>query len=277
MIKRLLVGVAGTPALAAKIDYSLALAQSHGAEISILSVVDRSRLAAVGPVPIGAGMYAENLRQGRIERSHKLDEEAIQRFETACADAKVSLKTLRSESDPLDEVAAAWRYHDLCLLGLRGWFDHDVMPDPEDVLQQLIARSVRPILAVPEEMRPIRKALIAYNGSLESAKTMKQFVQMRLWPDVALHLACVGDPKSGEIAPAMLQDASDYCRLHGYETTVAQSSGKAAEALLEEARASGADIIVLGSSHRRVLLNRRFGRNALALIKSADIPLFLSH
>lgn len=277
MIKRLLIGVAGTPALQAKIDCTLDLAKKHEAEVSLLSVVDRARLAAVGPVPIGAGHYAANLRKGRIERSHKLDEDAIAQFEAAAAKAQVSLRVLRAEGDPLDIIGSAWRYHDLCIMGLRGWFDHEVMPDPEDSLQQLISRSVRPILAVAEQPRPVRKALIAYNGSLESAKTMKQFVQLALWQKVALHIVCVGKPKSGETVQTLLQDAGDYCRLHGYETSVAARDGQATEVLQKESEACGADVIAMGSSHRRLLLSRRFGKNALALIKHAEVPLFLSH
>ncbi len=277
MIKRLLVGIAGTPALQAKIDYTLDLAQRHKAEVSLLSVVDRDRLTAVGPVPIGAGHYAENLRRGRVERSHKLDENAITQFEAAGAKAKVTLRVLRAEGDPMEVIASAWRYHDLCILGLRGWFDHDVLPDPENALQQLISCAVRPILAVPERLRPVKRALIAYNGSLESAKTMKQFVQMNPWPDVRLHIVCVGKPKSGEAALTLLEDAQDYCRLHGYETTAAAREGASADTLLEEVEASDADLIAMGSSHRRVLLSRRFGKNALALIKRAEVPLFLSH
>ncbi len=277
MIKRLLVGVAGTPALKAKIDYTLDLARRHSAEVGLLSVVDRDRLAAVGPVPIGAGKYAEDLRQGRIARSHEMDETALARFEAAAAEAQVPLTTLRSEGDPLEIIAAAWRYHDLCVLGLRGWFDHDVLPDPENVLQQLISRSVRPILAVPETSRPVKKVLIAYNGSLESAKTMKQLVQLAPWPNATLHLVCVGKSKSGEEVQTLLEEATTYCRLHGYETSSTTREGQASDALLQEAEASGADLIAMGSSHRKLLLSRRFGRNALALIKTADLPLFLSH
>jgi hypothetical protein len=36
-------------------------------------------------------------------------------------------------------------------------------------------------------------------------------------------------------------------------------------------------VIVLGSSYRRVLLSQRFGRNAINLIRAAELPLFLSH
>jgi nucleotide-binding universal stress UspA family protein len=277
MIKSLVVGVAGTPALPAKIEFAIDLARRHGAEISVLSVVDVDRLAHVGPVPMGAEKFAQDMRRRHVEHSHELDENAIATFEAACTAAQVPLRVIRLEGDPLDALAATWRYNDLCVLGARGWFDYDVVAEPQDALLKLIASGVRPILAVTSPARPIRRALIAYNGSLQSAKAMKRFIQMALWPDLELHIACVGTPKTGEDPQVLLEQAASYCRLYGYAPVTTQLAGKARNALLDHAAAIEADVIVLGSSYRRMLLRQRFGRNAIALIKNSEIPLFLSH
>lgn len=277
MIKRLLVGVAGTPALPAKIRCTVDLAKLHGAEISILSVVDVERLSSLGPVPLGAGKYAQDMRKGRIARSHSLDETAIATFEAACEEAGVPVRVVRQETDPLEAVTSTWRYHDLCVLGARGWFDHAVVADPHDALLTLIAGGVRPVLAVTEEIRPMRKALIAYNGSLESAKTMKQFIQMALWPDMEIHIVCVGKPKSGEDVTTLFEQAAAYCRLYGHEPMTDNIEGEVRDVLHSYAKAMGADVIVMGSSYSKMLLLKRFGKNALGLIKSSEVPLFLSH
>lgn len=277
MIKRLLVGVAGTPALESKIAAGIGLARTHGAEISALSVVDVDRLSALGPVPLGAAKYAQDLRNQRIARSHKLDELAVGKLETACSEASVTLNVIRKEGDPLDVLAAAWRYHDLCVLGVRGWFDYGVVPDAQNALLKLIAKGVRPILAVTDEARPVRKALIAYNGSPESAKAMKQFAQMALWPAIDVHIVCVGAAKSEETPETVLEEAANYCRLYGLNPSVAQMDGDVGDALLRAAVRVGADVIVMGSSYRKILMRQRFGKNALRLIKTSGIPLFLSH
>lgn len=226
---------------------------------------------------IGAEKYAQDMREGRIERSHGLDENAIARFESACADAEIPVRVIRQEGDPVDVLAAAWRYHDLCVLGARGWFDYDVLPEPQNALLKLIARGVRPILTVTVDVRPIRKALIAYNGSLASAKAMKQFVQMSLWPDMDVHIVCVVKPKTQEEPQALLHQAAVNCRLYGYDPILAQVEGEVRSALLSHAATIEADVIVLGSSYRKVLLSQRVGKNALGLIKMSDVPLFLSH
>ncbi|TQV76118.1 universal stress protein [Denitrobaculum tricleocarpae] len=277
MVKRLLVGVAGTPAMAAKIKHTIDLAKLHDAEISILSVVDVARLSALGPVPLGAGKYAQDLREGRIAKSHKLDENAIAGFEAACGEAGIPVQVIRQEEDPMEAVTSTWRYHDLCILGARGWFDHGVVADPQNALLKLITGGVRPVFAVTNEIRPMRKALIAYNGSLESAKTMKQFVQMGLWPDIELHIVCAGKSKSGEEPAVLLEQAAAYCRAYGHAPVVDHIEGAAQDVLLSYAKAMEADIIVMGSSYRKMLLQKRFGKNALGMIKASEIPLFLSH
>lgn len=277
MIKRLIVDVSGMTVLKAKIEFAVDLAQRHGAEISLLSVVDVERLSLIGPVPIGAGKHAHDMRKARIEQSHKLDESAIADFEAACAAAEIPVRVIREEGDPLDVLADAWRYHDLFVIGARGWFDDDVVVQPRETLLKVIAHGVRPMCAVTEYMRPIRTALIAYNGSPGSANSMKRFIQMSLWPEVRVHIVCVGKPKSRETPQTVLDQAAAYCRQHGYDPVPAQIEGDVPSGLLDHAAAIEADMIVLGSSYFKVLWNERFGKNALGLIKRSEIPLFLSH
>lgn len=57
--------------------------------------------------------------------------------------------------------------------------------------------------------------LIAYNGSMESAKAMKRLVQMRLWLDVEWEVMMfhMSDDKASEL----LLPAATYCRAHGFK------------------------------------------------------------
>ncbi len=277
MIKQILVGVAGTPALQAKIDCAIALAQRHDAEVAALAVVDVERLHNVGAVPLGGAKYAQDLADTRVRDSHVSCEEALARCESACQSANVPIRLIRQEGDPLQVLARVWRHYDLCVLGARGWFDYDVVPEPHAALLKLVSAGVRPVLAVTEGMRVVRSVLIAYHGSVESARMMKRFLQMSLWPDAHLHIVCVGPAKTQEDPQRLLAEAAYLARAHGYGTTVAQIEGVPWSALLDHAAEVDADMIALGTSGRRVLLNRRFGKNVLQLIQSYDRPLFLSN
>lgn len=277
MLSRILVGVSGTEASGAKLRLALDLAKRHKAEVTALSIVDVEHLRHVGAVPLGAGHHAERWRAQRIEEGHQAVERAIDDFVAQCRAEGVSVRVLSREGDPIDLLISAWRYHDLCVLGVRSWFDHEVVDEPTRALLKLVAAGVRPLLAATPTTGPVRKALIAYNGSLESARTMKQFAQLRLWPEAALEIACVGSGKAGEAPATLLDEAAAYCRSHGYTVTTAQPDGVPREVLLEHAEAIGADLIVLGSSFKKVLTMHRFGTNALHLLKTSERPLFLSH
>lgn len=277
MLSRILVGVCGTQTSAAKLRLALDLAKRHKTEVTALSIVDIERLRHIGAVPLGAGHHAEHWREQRIEESHEAAERALDDFAGLCRAEGVPFRVLREEGDPIDILIAAWRYHDLCVLGVRSWFDHGIVAEPAAALLKVIAAGVRPLLAATPASRPVKKALVAYNGSLESAKSMKRFAQLGLWPDARLEIVCVGRPKSGEDPATLLGDAAAYCRGHGYTVTTAQLDGVPREVLLGHAETIDADLIVLGSSFRKVLTMQRFGTNALHLLKTSERPLFLSH
>ena len=94
MLKRILVGVTGSSAFEAEMRLTLDLAGRHGAELSLLSVVDAGRLGATGPVPIGAGSYAERLRHSRIQQSHEAARTTLKQFESAAAAAGIPAQVL---------------------------------------------------------------------------------------------------------------------------------------------------------------------------------------
>ena len=134
--------------------------------------MDRS--AAYG---VGVETLTAELRQDRMTKVAAEIEKANKLFAEKCLAANVPHQTCERTGDPFDIVADLVRYQDLCVFGLQGLFEHDVVPEPTDSLERLVAAGVRPMLAVAENFRPIRRVLVAYSGSLESAKTFKHFVQ----------------------------------------------------------------------------------------------------
>ncbi len=274
MIKRILVALSGTPFTATATKYALELAKLHNAEVTGVTDVDIAKLMKVGPVPVGGGAAAASLAEHRIHVTEEHVEQAIADFEQACADAGMIHCVDRETGDPFDQLIALWRYHDLTIAGLRGLFEYGVVENPDDVLIRLISDGVRPILAVPKAYRPIRKVLVAYNGSMESAKALKQFVQMDLWPDIALQIVCFDmTPQESE---TLLSDASSYCRAHGLAVQTEHVDGGPRDHLLEYAQQSEVDLIVLGSTSRARIFKRLLGDTALHCLQNADVPLFLT-
>lgn len=148
------------------------------------------------------------------------------------------------------------------------------MSEPQATIHRLVGQGVRPILAVAEGSRPIRKAMIAYDGSPEAAKAMKRFVPLAPWPDVQLHITCIN--RKNEEAELLLEEACRYCRAWGHAPETSAIQGEPWKEIVHQADVIGGDVIVLGSGLHAGLMQRTFGTTAIQVIRDMDRPLFLS-
>lgn len=273
MIKRILVGLSGDTYTPSAVKHSLDLARRHKAEITGIAVVDLARLASVGPVPLGGGAAAVELSEHRLEEAERRITEVIARFENDCLKEKITACVDREDDEPIDALIRQWRYHDLVVLGLRGLFEYGLLRNPDDTLIRIIKAGIRPIVAVGKEYRAVKNALIAYNGSLESAKAMKSFLQLSPWQDMSLQIVCFEKPR--EDPEQLLTDAAHYCSAHGYRAETAFIDEDPRDHLLAHAEKIGADLIVMGSTGRSRLAEYVLGDTVLTAIKESPIPLFL--
>ena len=275
MIKRILVGLGGTPFTVAATEYATELGERHNAQTTGVTVVDTSKLAKVGSVPAGGEAYAQRMREKKRQISQEATEQAVEAFKQQCGDHHVVCRRIEYEKqDPFAAMISAARYHDLTIFGLRSIFDYGFTSDPNKAIIKLVTQGVRPILAVAESYRPVKKVLIAYSGSMESAKAMRHFLHLNPWPGVKLHI--VHFKEGGEREPFLLNDAADFCQAHGFEVQSDVVEGYARQGLLGFARETESDLIVMGNSVQTTLLRRLLGDTVLEIIKNADRPLFLS-
>lgn len=273
MIKRILVGLGGTPFTPTAIRYAVELAQVQQAEVLGMTVIDRRRLGALTKATGTAHDAVYEMK--RLDATREKQEQAIADFERACTNAGLRYAVTQESGDPFEAMISQSRYYDLMIFGLRSLFDYDVAgAAPTDVLTRLVSRGVRPILAVSQEYRPIQRALLAYSGSMESAKAIRRFMQMQLWPELSVKV--VTFEHTLEIANGLLTDVASYCRSYGCNTEVEHVAGSAKEHLLQHATAWQADVIVVGNSVKRLWLKKFFGETAMHAIQYANVPLFLS-
>jgi len=275
MIKRVLIGLGGTPYSESQLQYSIDFARRFSAELTGVTVADMAHLVDVGPIPMGAATAAQGLRQHRLETVEHNIETAIEVFRAKCDEVHVRWRIVREAGNPFDELISLSRYHDLTILGLKGLFEYGVLPNAHAYIGRLVANSVRPVLAVADEFRKINKVFIAYNGSMESAKAMKSFAQMALWPNAKVMVACY-DMKDSKAAP-LVRDAKAYLELFGNSVETMIPNTKPEAALLEDADTWGADLIVMGASGRSNILRLIMGDTAEHIISHSKLPMLISH
>lgn len=274
MIKRILLGLGGTPFTDVAIERAVELAKLHGALITGVTVMDTKQLKQVGPIPPGGEAYAAKLRERRLSITEERIDNAIEQFRKKCDESNIPSKIERETGDPFESMIAHARYNDVTIFGLKSLFDYGFTMEPRDALIRLVSQGVRPIIAVSPEFRHIRNVLIAYSGSMESAKAMRRYVQLNPWRNVRLRVVHFG--KSDDSADQLLKDAGDYCRDHGFpnETELVEQSAR--EHLIEYARQNDMDLIVMGNSIRNLLFRHLLGDTVLNAIQQSDRPLFLA-
>lgn len=275
MIKRILVGLGGTPFTTVATKIATELGDLHQAQLTGVTVVDTNKLDKVGPVPVGGAAYAQRMRERKAQITKEGTEQAIAAFKAHCSQQQVVCRRIEYEQkDPFAAMISEARYNDLTIFGLRSLFDYGFTSDPDKAIIKLLTQGVRPILAVAETYRPIKKALVAYSGSMESAKALRHFLHLNPWPGVVLHI--VHFKEGPEKEPFLLKDAAEFCDAHGFEVQTDAVDGRARSDLLPFARENNADLIVMGNSVNKALLKRLLADTVLDTIKSADRPLFLS-
>lgn len=284
MLKRILVGLGDAKSVAAEVQHAVELAQVHGAELTAITLVDAKDLhppvevapstGSSRPRAYGASAWARELAHERWEDLRAQTEASLQQLAEVCEAAGVIHRAEVIHGDPFDFIVSRSRYFDLFICGLNRIFDYSILDETSDALVRLVANGVRPILTVPEEFRPIRRIMIAYSGSVDSAKTMKKFIQSQLFPVPSLRIVTIDQPPAE--SRVLLAEAAAYCRAHGYKAETEALSEHNAQDLLAMAGDWGADLIVLGNSDRGILSRLFFRDTSLDIIREADRALFLA-
>jgi nucleotide-binding universal stress UspA family protein len=275
MIKRILVALSGTSCTPSAIAHGVELAKEHNAELSGVTVIDPNRLKDVGPVPLGGAAAAHELGEHRMQLATEHIEESIAQFEKACGDAGVTNRILRETGDSAEKLLADWRYHDLTVIGLRGLFEYGVLHDHGHLVLDVIGEGLRPLLAVSEEYRPIRSAMVAYDGSPLAARAMKAFCMLDIWKPMPTTVVCF-DGEEGE-TDELLDDAAAYLEAHTFAATKKRVEEKPREAILETMDSCGADLLVMGAAKRTRLGRKLLGDTARYALENSTKPIFLHH
>ena len=274
MIKRILIGLGGTPFTPVAIERAVDLAIRHQARLKAVTVVSPEQICKLGPVPAGAGMHAKRMCKNRLEVTQGQIEESITLLEQRCAQSNVDLSIEWEAGNPFNLIISHARYHDLTIFGLRSLFEYHLVNEPDKVLLRLLSGGTRPIIAVSEKFRQIKRVMVAYSGSMESANAMQQFVRMKAWPDANLHITHIGDQQSEK--KAMIEEVDAYCADHGYAVNTQVLPGSVAQQLMSAAQQIDADMIVMGRGTRNLLVRRILGDTVLDTLTQTNRPLFLS-
>jgi len=173
-----------------------------------------------------------------------------------------------------DHVGRRARTADLAVCGKPS----AALGDSLEIFHDLIYRSGRPVLMVPEESTeaPGRHIMVAWNGRAEGARAVGAALPL-LWSAEKVTLLQIGDANPDRPG---LEDVSEYLNDHGVTSVIHKkpTDGRpVGQQILETAHKEKADMVVVGAYSHSRWREMILGGVTRYLVANSDLPIFMSH
>lgn len=250
------------------------VAKAHDASISGLAVLDLPGIrATVAPADIVYWHIVGDTVRTATEHAKAKIGHLHKRFGQTCEENGVKYTESDLEGVPSDMILDASMLYDLVVMGLRTHFNFETEEEAGDSLEKVLGRTTSPILAVPviQSPDPFKSVLIAYDGSHNSARALRDFVVFASPYEFDITVATAD--KDEAHAKSLNEHAAGYLEAHGY-------SGFKSEIILQNtlpiSLVDDVDLVVAGVHSKRFLKDIFVGSFAKELIERGDTALFLS-
>lgn len=272
-IKNILVALAPRPDRDLGIDFAISMASALKAHIA-------ARIYALEPeVPVGVfGGLPADLLQTHRARLKKDAEAAGKRFDQAAAKGKVEhsrtveLTTLSAAAADFARVA---RTHDLSVLTQPSeGIDHmgDVF------IEAALFHSGRPIILVPKKGRTdfsLDRILISWDGGVNAARALAASMPLLA---LAKKIEVLSVGESSKTRDTLGERLAQNLERHGFDAEFKRREGdNVPRAILKEAEAWSASMLVMGAYGHSRLREFVFGGVTHFMTAQAPLPVLMMH
>ena len=280
MLKRILIVVDESDASYAAKLYAIKLAKQKKCKLTGIGIIDIPWITAAQPEPLGGGAYKIYRDQEVISKTHHKVKELLKDFEEMSNKEKVDCLIFEREGWPASEIENLSEEHDIIVIGKATDFHFELEEDSNLTVRHLARDNPRPIIVVPSKENDISEdhnILIAYDGSLQAARSLHMFLLLGLARDKKLHLTSVAKTKAE--ANRIVGPAQRMCEQHGYKASSEgiESSESIELILKEKIKTMKPSLLVMGAYSRNGLKELIFGSTTEHMIKDPSVPVFIHH
>jgi nucleotide-binding universal stress UspA family protein len=280
MSRRIVVGLDGSDYAANAVRIGCESARRLKGTLVGVAVVDSPGIdASACGAGLGASDYAKRVREFKLEDADHRVRGFLDDFERKCSSAGVRFELAYRDAVPFQAIVDEARCADLIIVGLRTHFHFETMEGPGDTLRRLMECAVCPVVAVPKDADLPKRAIIAYDGSIQAARALRAYVQFAGYdaPTRNVTLLHVGEG-TDEDQQVQLEQARRYVEGYGFQTKSMTRTGKPAQVIEEVAEEHRPCVVVLGAYGRRgIIKDLFFGSTAENLIAHERFPMFVYH
>lgn len=277
MLKRLLVVVDGSKAGKAARDLAVKFAKEKHARLTGMTVLDTAWITAAQAEPLGGAAYKLNRDEEVIKLAKVHVEFILNEFKKACSDNQIDCKALKVEGFPASEIEYLSHEHDLIIIGQTTDFNYELEEETDSIVKHVAQDIPRPLIIAPPYQVQSDTILIAYDGTIQSARALHIFLLLGLTEGKNIHIVSVNKSKTEAVNIA--SQAQRMCKVYGINAEVhgVATRSDAAKIILEKVDELNIGMVVLGAFGQTSLRQVIFGSTTSQLMKKSKVPLFLHH
>lgn len=279
MYSNILLCTDGSPAATVAGDYAVWFAKQLTARLRILYVTDVRILE--GPLLADvAGALGAQPYPALLPQLQQIQEEKARTILAAAAkrakDAGLACDPLHEKGLLTDIVLDQERTADLVVLGQRG--EHAAWSGDTlgSSVERIVRASVKPCLVTPRDFRPVKKILLAYDGSAESAKALRAALDLAAALSAELTMATVVHKETQDTADKLLREAHQKALDRKLQAHVELAHGHPEAEILQLSFRTGADLIVMGAYGHTRIRELILGSTTAHVMRKSHLPVLLA-
>ena len=204
------------------------------------------------------------------ERGRTLLQNAKQRIQESGIDAVTT--TLRHDrlSDTISELESQ---ANAIVIGKRGKSADFASKHVGSNLERVARSSNVPLFVASRAFKPIKKALIAFDGGTSSSRAIDELVNNPGFNDVSLELLFVGSPS--ETMGKMLNVACSRLSEAGYTVSSSTSAGTVEKVIAEHVADNNIDMLLMGAYGHSRIRHLLIGSTTTEMMRTCLVPVML--
>lgn len=277
MLRTILIGLDGLPGSTVATQMAIQWARRYDAMLVGLGVVDEPAIRQPLLVPAEAGIYKQATTETCVTEARHHVEQFLSQFAVRCAEAGVSSKLLERNGLPSEALITEAQRFDLIVVPRDANYHFATQGHDGDTIAALLRGACRPIVVVPPTLPPQHTVVVAYDGSVQAARTLQMFQSLALNGADTVHVVTVGEER---LPAAKCADrAIEFLRAHEVpaEQHIVITGDPPGKAILAEACRLGAGMLVMGACGQPRMREFFFGSATQHVLAHSTIPLFLYH
>ncbi len=220
----------------------------------------------------GSKLHGLFIAESSNQQESQFSEDLRKEFDQKCAGGGQHGDFQVMVGDVTETICERARLNDLVVMNLAYPPDTSLLNRMSSGIRNLVQRCPRPILFTPQVTRPLRNALLAYDGSLKAQEALFISTYLAGMWKIPLEVITIGDAQ----AVADIQgDARMYLQGHAIAANYITADGRADELILDYVEKLNTDLLLLGGYGRNPILELMQAGAVDEILRRSNIPMLI--